>query len=101
MIDFLNRYGISSKTIEELYKKYEDTVLHNISCNKEECIKIIEILKRIGVDSNVIEQLLISRVDFFFLTCNEFVEKIKKVGMTNFVQMLNQDWLNIKTIFED
>ena len=101
MIDCLNRCGISSKTVEELYKKYEDSVLNNISCNEEECVKIIEILRRIGIESNIIEQLLISRIDLFFITCNEFVEKVKKVGMTNFVQMINQDWLNIETIFED
>lgn len=100
MIDFLNRYGISSKTVEELYKKYEDTVLHNIITNEEECVKIIQILNRIGIESDIVEQLLISRIDLFFMTCNEFVEKVKKVGMTNFVQMINQDWLNIETIFE-
>lgn len=101
MIDFLKYCNISKETIDKLYVQIDEPVLFCLDSNRDECAKIIEILRRIGIDNHIIENILLSRIDVFLMSSDEFIDKIKKIGISNFVEIVNNDWIDIDILFED
>lgn len=101
MIDFLKYCNISKETIDKLYAQIDEPILFSLDSNRDECAKIIEILRRIGIDNHTIENILLSRIDVFFMSSDEFIDKIKKIGISNFIDTVNNDWIDIDILFED
>jgi len=90
MIDFLKKYGINDAVIKEMEKVNSDANLYNFSCNQDEAIKIIQYLRDIHV--SCIEQLLIYRIDKFFISCDDFKKMYIKQNVENFVKLINEDY---------
>lgn len=101
MIDFLKYCNISKETIDKIYLQIDEPILFSLDSNRDECAKIIEILRYIGIDNHIIENILLSRIDVFLMSSDEFIDKIKKIGISNFVEIVNNDWIDIDILFED
>ena len=97
MIDFLSQVGISQKTINEIKNKNTNSTLFDLSCNEDDCLKIIKYLKELGIKN--IDELLIYEIDVFKLP---FIELVKKFGNFNiplFVSFINDDVTAIENVF--
>ncbi len=96
MIDFLRNCGITDKVINDIKSVNVDTNLYNLNCNQDEVIKIIQCLRDIGV--NCISELLVYRIDIFFLSFDKFKKLYIKQDTSNFVKLINDDYTNIDEI---
>lgn len=93
MTDFLVISGIDLRVIEELKK--EPSTIYDLYCNKEECVKIIRLLKLYGVKN--INELILYKTRLFLKTKDEVLELFNK---KNLVELVNLDINNIDVIFE-
>lgn len=96
MIDFLRNCGITDKVINDIKSVNVDTNLYNLNCNQDEVVKIIQCLRDIGV--NCISELLVYRIDMFFLSFDKFKKLYIKQDTSNFVKLVNDDYTNIDEI---
>ena len=97
MIDFLKRCNISTYTIKELSKKYSSQ-LFNLNCNQDECIKVIEYLREIGI--NNVEELLINKIHLFYETKEDLIKLFSKHNILDLVQRINADYNEVDILFE-
>jgi len=98
MIDFLKEIEIEEEIINEIKKYNNDASIFDLSCNEEDCLKIINYLKEIGILN--INDLLIYRIDVFKLSLEELVKKFSKFNIPLFVNLINDDFVTIDNIFE-
>jgi hypothetical protein len=98
MIDFLKNVGISDDTLIEMLKNNNETAIFDLSCNEEDAINIINYIKNIGI--NNIDELLVYRMDIFFLTFEQFVKRLSKFNIPVLVNLINEDYTNIDIINE-
>lgn len=96
MIDFLHDVNILDEVIEEIIKNNSNSTLYDLSCNEEECIKIINYLKEIGILN--IDELLIKEIDVFKLNLEDIVKKFSKFNIPIYVKMINNDYTMIEQI---
>lgn len=96
MIDFLKDYGISDNVFQEILNVNVSANIYNLSCNKEEVIKIIEFFKNIGI--NDIGQLLIYKIDLFFMTFDDVMKMFNNQDVNLLVQKINEDYSYIDTL---
>ena len=94
MIDFLKKYGISSLAIKEMEKVNSSANLYNFNCNQDEVVKILNFLREHGV--KCIEQLLINRIDMFFVDFNKFYKLYVKDDVDTFVKTINEDYMSME-----
>ena len=86
---FLLKYGISKETIEELKATLEDSTIFYFLCSKENVKQVIEYLKSIHVE--VIDKLLINRLELFFLPVDKIKECFEAYNIEVLVQLMNED----------
>ena len=86
---FLLEYGISKETIEELKATLEDSTIFYFLCSKENVKQVIEYLKSIHVE--VIDKLLINRLELFFLPVDKIKEYFDAYNIEVLVQLMNHD----------
>ena len=98
MIDFLKNVGISDDTLIEMLKNNNETAIFDLSCNEEDAINIINYIKNIGI--NNMDELLVYRMDIFFLTFEQFVKRLSKFNIPVLVNLINEDYTNIDIINE-
>ena len=97
MIDFLKDVGIKKETIEKLNNKYNKSDLFDLSCNKDNCLKIINYFKEINIKN--IDELLIYELDIFTLTFNEIIKKLSHFNIPLLVSSINDDPFVIEEIY--
>ena len=97
MIDFLENFGIKKDTISRLNKVYEPNQLYDLSCNKDECSKIIDYFRKIGIAE--IDKLFEYRLDIFYKTLSQVQELFQKLGESATVTLINEDCTNIELLF--
>ena len=90
MLDFLEKCEINNDVINEMKSNNVSANLYNLSCNSDEVIKIVQYLNKIGV--NCVNELLIYRINIFFLDFETFIEKFVKNDIDNFVKIINTDY---------
>lgn len=98
MIDFLRDYGISNDTLLEMTKKYNEALLFDLSCNEDDCLKILSYMKEIGIKN--VDQILLYRIDPFMMTFESFVKKLGKCNVMVLVDLINNDCSAIDAMFE-
>lgn len=98
MIDFLKEYNISENTIEEL-KKQSSSFLFDLNCNEEECCKIINYLRTIGIEN--IDELLLYETDIFFKNKSKVELAFSKHNINELVELINQDYQEIEVLYDD
>ena len=98
MIDFLKDANITDNTIIEMMKNNNEASLFNLSCNDEDAIQIINYMRGIGITN--IDELLIYRIDIFFLTFEQFIKRLSKFNVPVLVNLINENYANIDIINE-
>ena len=98
MIDFLKDYNVSETTIKELKRTQSTSFFFDLNCNEEECVKIINYLKSIGIKN--IDELLLYETDLFFKNKNKIEQAFSKQNITELVELINQDYEEIEVIYE-
>lgn len=98
MIDFLKDANITDDTIIEIMKNNNEASLFNLSCNDEDAIQIINYMRGIGITN--IDELLIYRIDIFFITFEQFIKRLSKFNVPILVNLINDNCANIDIINE-
>lgn len=98
MIDFLKDVSINDNTIIEMMKNNNEASLFDLSCNDEDVIQIINYMRGIGITN--IDELLIYRIDIFFLTFEQFIKRLSKFNVPVLVNLINENYANIDIINE-
>ncbi len=98
MIDFLKKTNINEDILIEIIKNNNPSALSSLSINEEECIKIINYMKEIGL--TCIDELLINRIDLFLSSFDKFIKKLSKFNIPVLVQLVNTDYATIDIINE-
>ena len=91
MIDFLYNTGLNNDIVKKMNDTYDETNLFNLSCNEDECIKIINLMKQIGIKIDIIESLLVIKLDWFLNTCDEIINILRKTDILEFINRINND----------
>ena len=81
-----------------MIKNNDETSIFDLSCNDEDAIEIIKYMRNIGVTN--IDELLIYRIDIFFLTFEQFIKRLSKFNIPALVNHINDDYANIDIINE-
>lgn len=55
-----------------MIKNNDETAIFDLSCNPKDSVEIIKYMRNIGVTN--IDELLIYRIDIFFLTFEQFIK---------------------------
>ena len=98
MIDFLKQVDIKEEVLIEIVKNNNPSSLSSLSINEEECLKIINYMKEMGL--TCIDELLINRIDLFLSSFNKFIKKLSKFNIPALVQLVNTDYATIDIINE-
>ena len=98
MIDFLKKTNINEDILIEIIKNNNPSALSSLSINEEECVKIINYMKEIGLVC--IDELLINRIDLFLSSFDKFIKKLSKFNIPVLVQLVNTDYATIDIINE-
>ena len=98
MIDFLKDANITDDTIIEIMKNNNEASLFNLYCNDEDAIQIINYMRGIGITN--IDELLIYRIDIFFITFEQFIKRLSKFNVPILVNLINDNYANIDIINE-
>lgn len=98
MIDFLKDANITDDIIIEIMKNNNEASLFNLSCNDEDAIQIINYMRGIGITN--IDELLIYRIDIFFITFEQFIKRLSKFNVPILVNLINDNYANIDIINE-
>jgi len=96
-MEFLSLCSISQTTIDKIIDNNSESLILDVSCNGQECIKIIEYMKELGI--KCIDDLLVSYLSLFLMDYDEFVKKISKLNIPYFVDCLNNDICTIEFIY--
>ena len=89
MVDFLKKANISDEVISKMKEEYSDSTLFDLSCNEDDCLKIINYLKELGI--NNIDDLLLYEIEVFKLKFNDLVKKLSKFNIPLFVNIINEE----------
>lgn len=96
MIDFLLDF-VSLDTINKMKEINNESSIYDLSCNKEDCLKIIKFLKESGIEN--LNDLLIYEIDIFKLSYSDFIKKIKNFNIPIFMSIINEDYTSIEDIY--
>ncbi len=97
MIDFLKEYGIDDISINNIKNNNSESTLFDLSCNKDNCINLINYMKNIGIMN--IEELLTYEIDIFFVDYNKLLSKISNYNINEIVRLINSDYNNIDLLY--
>lgn len=97
MIEFLKECNIDDKIIEKLKRIQSPSFLFDLNCNEEECVKIINYLKEIGIDN--IEELLLYESEIFFKTKKNVENAFSNYNIEELVELINEDASNIEELY--
>ena len=90
-MEFLNNYGITNEEIEEIIKNNSESVIKNIELNKDNVVKVIDYLKEVGINTQVIKDLFIYQIGMFFRTKEEIQNVFDEYELDSIIKSLNYD----------
>ena len=94
-MSFLLEYGISEDTIKKIKENHEESMIFSLLCFKDNVLDVIRYLQSIHVLA--IDELLINRLELFFLPKEEIKERferyIKNYPSENYAEFKTQDTL--------
>ena len=95
----LLKLGISQDTIDKMIDSYNITIVNDLNVNYEKAFRILNGLKAIGIKDEVINQILINRIDLFTMDYNKFVNKLVKYDLKEVAEEINFDIGAVEDIF--
>lgn len=88
-MDFLLEYGISQETIKKIKENNEESTCFYLMTQEENAKEVIEYLKAIKVEA--IDNLLIDRLELFFIPKEEIKNRFETYNIEVLVQLINED----------
>ena len=95
----LLKLGISQDTIDKMIDSYNITIVNDLNVNYEKAFRILNGLKAIEIKDEIINQILINRIDLFTMDYNKFVNKLVKYDLKEFDEEINFDIGAVEDIF--
>lgn len=88
-MDFLRMLNFSEKVINKIELANDKALIFNFICSKENVIKNIEYFRDVGVE--VIELLLIYRLELFLIDHEKIKSSFESFEVPTLVQLINED----------
>lgn len=88
-MNFLTEYQITTETIEKIKKNNSESSIFYLLCYKENVKQVISYLQSLEVLT--IDDLLINRLEFFFLPLEKIKTRFESYNLKVLVQLLNED----------
>lgn len=95
-MDILLENGINKETIEKIKNNNDEMLVSNIELESENIILNLNYLKKIGIKR--MDDLLIQRLDLFFIPNKKLKEEIERFNIEVLVNLINQDFNNLELI---
>ena len=95
-MDILLENGINKETIEKIKNNNDEMLVSNIELESENIILNLNYLKKIGIER--MDDLLIQRLDLFFIPNKKLKEEIERFNIEVLVNLINQDFNNLELI---
>ena len=90
MLDFLEDYGIQNEVILEMEKVNTEANIFNFNSNEYDVGKIIKFFRELGI--NCIDDLLVNKIDLFFLRFDDIKKLFYKYDLYKLVELINKDY---------
>ena len=94
---FRNQHPGIIRKPPDIWKRHVREIPVQHAPNQEECIKIIEYLRKIGI--TCINELLIYEIDLFKKDLDYIIKKISKFNIPVFVNIVNDEYTAIENIY--
>ena len=88
-MDFLLEYGISEETIRKIIENNEESTCFYFMAQEKNVKEVIEYLSSIKVE--MIDNLLIDRIELFFIPKEEIKNRFETYNIDVLVQLINED----------
>ncbi len=88
-MDFLLEYGITKDTIKKIKENNEESTCFYFMLQENNIKEVIEYLLSINIE--VIETLLIDRLELFFIPKEEIKKRFETYNIEVLVQLINED----------
>ena len=88
-MDFLLEYGITKDTIKKIKENNEESTCFYFMLKENNIKEVIEYLLSINIE--VIETLLIDRLELFFIPKEEIKKRFDTYNIEVLVQLINED----------
>lgn len=88
-MSFLLEYGILEDTIKKIKENHEESMIFSLLCFKDNVLDVIRYLQSIHVLA--IDELLINRLELFFLPKEEIKERFERYNLSVLVELINED----------
>lgn len=98
MISFLKEQGITEEVIKDIENTYDENILYAMNTNEYEIIKILNFLKKIGID--VIDELLVYNINLFLYSFDEIAEKLSRYNQQELAKKINEDYMFINSLMK-
>ena len=95
-MDILLENGINKETIEKIKNNNDEMLVSNIELESDNIILNLNYLKKIGIRR--MDDLLIQRLDLFFIPNKKLKEEIERFNIEVLVNLINQDFNNLELI---
>ena len=94
MIDLLIQNGINEEAIDMLDDYYLDVINTNI----DDCLKIINYLKNIGIRD--ISLMFLNNTELFITSLKEVKDLFNRRDIDKIIELINLDISNVKLLYE-
>ncbi len=88
-MNFLIEYGVSKETIKKMTENHEESVIFYILSFKDNVGEVIKYLQSVNVEA--IDDLLINRLELFFLPVENIKSRFENYNLEVLVKLLNED----------
>lgn len=95
-MNFLREYDITDEVIEQIRENNDSSIIQSVIYNEHNVGKIINYFKEINIE--VIDELLISRLELFTVDLSKIKSEINKYNVDILVNLINEDINSINFI---
>lgn len=95
-MNFLREYDITDEVIDQIRENNDSSIIQSVIYNEHNVGKIINYFKEINIE--VIEELLISRLELFTVDLSKIKSEINKYNVEILVNLINEDINSINFI---
>ena len=95
-MNFLREYDITDEVIEQIRENNDSSIIQSVIYNEHNVGKIINYFKEINIE--VIDELLISRLELFTVDLSKIKSEINKYNVEILVNLINEDINSINFI---
>ena len=95
-MNFLREYDITDEVIEQIRINNDSSIIQSLIYNEQNVGKTINYFKEINIE--VIDELLISRLELFTIDLSKIKSEINKYNVEILVNLINEDINSINFI---